>query len=93
MVQIAICHLLVGAVFGLRFRVLVLLPLTLASTVMTAVIGLMMDQSALAVGTHIAVLALALQGGYLFGSLARFTIAAARASRRVPATSSVETAH
>ena len=93
MFQIAIGLLLVGAVFGLRFRVLVLLPLTLASSVMTAVIGLVMDQSALAIGTHIAIYALAMQAGYLFGSLARFTIAAARAGRRVPAASSVETAY
>jgi hypothetical protein len=84
MVQIAICHLLVGAVFGLRFRVLVLLPVTVASSLITTAIGLAMGHSLFTIVSHVAICSIALNAGYLFGSLSRFTVAATRTGRILP---------
>ena len=81
MMQLAIINLLVGAVFGLRFRVLVLLPLTFASGVVALVVALVARESLFESLTTFASCALALQGGYLFGSVMRFTLAAARSTR------------
>lgn len=83
MAQVAIISFLFGAVFGLRFKVMVLLPLTLATGALTLVaapilsLTLVQSLSGFAIGT------LALHGGYLFGSFARFAVAAARATRVV----------
>ncbi len=84
MVQLAISSLLFGAVFGLRFRVLVLLPLSFASGLVAVVFGLLTRQTPGECLATIAACTLALQGGYVFGSMARFTLAAAR-SPRLPA--------
>jgi len=84
MTELAICNLLFGAVFGLRFKVLVLLPLTLASALITILSALIAHQSFLVGLESVAVCALALHGGYLFGSAVRFTIAAARSPRSLP---------
>lgn len=81
MAGLAIFSFLVGAVLGQRFKVLVLLPLTLAMGVASIAIGLIADLSFLDTAKGLALCALALQGGYLFGSIARFVLAAARASR------------
>jgi hypothetical protein len=81
MFGLAIFSFLTSAVFGLRFKVMVLLPLTLALGLVTlpvaliAQLGLLEGLKAFALGT------LSLQGGYVFGSIARFAIAAARAQR------------
>jgi hypothetical protein len=83
MAQVAIISFLFGAVFGLRFKVMVLLPLTLATGAFTLVaapilsLTLVQSLSGFAIGT------LALHGGYLFGSFTRFAVAAARATRVV----------
>jgi hypothetical protein len=84
MVQLAITNLLFGAVFGLRFRVLVLLPLTFASGLTAVIFALIVRQSLPECLETFVACALSLQGGYLFGSLTRFTLAAAR-SARIPA--------
>jgi hypothetical protein len=82
MIQLAIGGLLLGAAFGLRFKVVVLVPLTILGGVIVGFAALLMGQSALVV---VASFGLALQGGYLMGSLWRITMAAARAARSVPA--------
>jgi uncharacterized membrane protein AbrB (regulator of aidB expression) len=84
MVQFAITNLLFGAVFGLRFRVLVLLPLTIASGLTTVAFALFARQSLPECLEIFVACALALHAGYLFGSMTRFTLAAAR-SAHVPA--------
>jgi hypothetical protein len=83
MAQVAIFSFLVGAVFGLRFKVMVLLPLTLATGVIALLtcpilsLTLLEGLAGFAIGTF------ALHGGYLFGSFSRFAIAASRATRVV----------
>jgi hypothetical protein len=81
MAGLLIFSFLVGAVLGQRFRIMVLLPLTLAAALVATVIGFVAHLTFFDGLKGFALCALALQGGYLFGSLARFWLAAARASR------------
>jgi hypothetical protein len=81
MIELSIFSFLVGAVFGQRFRVFVLLPVMLAMGLAAILVGLMAHVAFLDSLKGFAFCALALQGGYLFGSLARFWLAAAHASR------------
>ncbi|WP_027524874.1 hypothetical protein [Bradyrhizobium sp. Ec3.3] len=81
MAELLIFSFLVGAVLGQRFRVMVLMPLTLAMALVTIVIGFVAHLAFFDGLKGFACCALALQGGYLFGSFARFWLAAARASR------------
>jgi hypothetical protein len=68
-------------VLGQRFRVLVLLPLTVVMLLAAIPVGLMADVSLLEGLKNLVLAAIALQAGYLFGSAARFGLAAARAGR------------
>ncbi|MBB4260148.1 hypothetical protein [Bradyrhizobium sp. CIR3A] len=81
MTAFLIFSFLVGAVLGQRFRVLVLLPLTFVMVLAAIPVGLMLDLTLLESLKGVALAAIALQGGYLFGSAARFGLAAARAAR------------
>jgi hypothetical protein len=81
MAEFLIFSFLVGAVVGQRFRVLVILPLTLAMGLVAIPVGLIAQISFLEGLKDLALSAVALQGGYLFGSFARFWLAASRASR------------
>ena len=81
MVEFAILSFLFGAVFGLRFRVMVLLPLTIVLGLATLLVALIAQLGLLESLKGFALCALALQGGYVFGSVARFSVAAARAAR------------
>ena len=81
MSEFAIGCFLFGATFGMRYRVMVLLPLTLFLGVSCAFIAALSTLPATQVLLDFAVCALALQGGYVLGSIARFTTAAARAGR------------
>jgi hypothetical protein len=85
MIQLVIGGLLLGAVLGLRLKVIVLLPVTIMGAAITSLAALLMGQSGTVVISSVASFGLALQGGYLLGSWSRFTIAAARAARSVPA--------
>jgi hypothetical protein len=78
MAQLAICGLLFGAVFGLRFKVLILVPVTLVSAVVITAVTVAEQQSAAQALLAMLVAALTLQAGYVFGSISRFTMAAAR---------------
>lgn len=81
MTELLIFSFLVGAVLGQRFRVLVLLPITLVLVLAVLPVALMSHLGFLE-GLKGAVLAaIALQAGYLFGSAARFGLAAARTGR------------
>jgi Zn-dependent protease len=70
MAGLAIISFLVGAVYGLRFKVVVLLPLTLALSLLTLPFVLIAQLGLLEGLTSFAFAALALQGGYVFGSIA-----------------------
>ena len=81
MAQFAIAAFLVGAVFGMRFRVMVLLPATMVLGVVALLLATAAQLSWPGALALFAAAALALQGGYVFGSIGRFVIASARASR------------
>lgn len=81
MTAFLIFSFLVGAVLGQRFRVLVLLPVTFALLLTVLPVSLMTSLGALEGLKAAAFAAIALQAGYLFGSAARFSLAAARAAR------------
>jgi hypothetical protein len=86
MIEFGIFSFLVGAVLGQRFRVMVLLPVTFAMAVLSLLVGLLAQLTFLQGLGDLALCVLALQGGYLFGSMARFWLAAARAARSFPRT-------
>jgi hypothetical protein len=81
MVAYSLCVFLVGAVFGLRFKVMVLLPLTVAIGLATPLVGVLDHLTLVESFKGFAFCALALNAGYVFGSFARLTIAAARTTR------------
>ncbi|PDT87303.1 hypothetical protein CO669_25960 [Bradyrhizobium sp. Y36] len=81
MTALLIFSFLVGAVLGQRFRVLVLLPVTFALVLAVLPVSLMTSLGVLEGLKAAAFAAIALQAGYLFGSAARFSLAAARAAR------------
>ncbi|WP_407121652.1 hypothetical protein [Bradyrhizobium sp. STM 3561] len=84
MTAFLIFSFLMGAVLGQRFRVLVLLPLTFVMVLAAVPVGLLADLTALESLKSVVFAAISLQGGYLFGSGARFGLAAARAGRVLP---------
>ena len=84
MIQLAISSFLIGAVFGLRFKVMVVLPLTAIGGFATVVVSLLLGHTTAAVVLSLLAFAAALQAGYLFGSFARFTLAALRTGRDLP---------
>jgi len=86
MIEFGILSFLVGAVLGQRFRVMVLLPVTFVMVLLTIPVGLLAQLTFLQGLEGFALCVIALQGGYLFGSVARFWVAAARAARSVPRT-------
>jgi hypothetical protein len=81
MIAYQLCVFLVGAVFGLRFKVMVLLPLTIAIALATPFIGLLDHLTFFEGLKGFALCIVALNAGYVFGSFARPTIAAARSTR------------
>jgi hypothetical protein len=92
MIHLAVFCALVGAVFGLRFKVMVLVPLTAIGGVATVIGGLALGLPASTIAVSIIALAFALQGGYLLGSLTRMTMAALRAPRTATARTSISSA-
>jgi hypothetical protein len=81
MTEFLIFSFLVGAVLGQRFRVLVLLPLTFVMLLAAIPVGWMANLGFLDALKGVVLAAIALQAGYLFGSAARFALAAGRAAR------------
>lgn len=84
MIQLAISSFLVGAVFGLRFRVMVVMPLIVIGALAIGVVTLLTSHADSALLLIVA-FASALQAGYMFGSLTRFTMAAIRVPGEEPA--------
>jgi hypothetical protein len=81
MIHLAVFSVLIGAVFGLRFKVMVLLPLTVIGCLATAIVGFALRQPTATLAISLALFAASLQFGYIFGSLTRMTMAAVRAPR------------
>jgi hypothetical protein len=81
MIAYQLCVFLLGAVFGLRFKVMVLLPLTMAIGLATPLVGFLDHLTLLESLKAFGLCTLSLNAGYVFGSFARLTIAAARSTR------------
>ena len=93
MIQLAISSFLVGAVFGLRFKVIAVLPLTVVGGFATVAVSLLLGHEAAAVVLSLLAFAVALQAGYLFGSFTRFTLAALRTGRALPVRHPLKSGH
>jgi hypothetical protein len=78
MILIAISGALLGAVFGLRFRVLVLLPAILLGVLSVAVISATSGTPVSTMVINATAWTVAIQFGYLGGLFTRFIMVAAR---------------
>ena len=88
MVLLAIGSALIGAVFGLRFKVLVLVPAILVGLFGIVVAGAANGAGISTIVIDAIVLSCALQFGYLSGLFTRFVMVAAR-TRLVPPSNSL----
>jgi hypothetical protein len=81
MIMLALVGALAGAVLGLRYKVLILVPAIWLGVVLVVAVGIGHGDGAGSIALACAALATALQLGYLAGTFTRFTIAGARAAR------------
>ena len=72
---------LLGAILGMRFKVLVLIPVIAFALIAILVGGVTRGDSASAILIAIVLVSIGLQIGYLSGIATRYTIALARAGR------------
>lgn len=75
---------LLGALLGLRFKVLVLVPLTASLGIAAIVVGLVTHVGAVTIFWGYALCAILLQAGYLVGSVARSWVVVGRLPRGLP---------
>lgn len=78
---IIVSSFLVGAVLGLRFTVMAVVPANVAGALAVVMGAMLLDHSATSVVLAVLGFSAALQGGYMFGSFTRFTLAAMRVAR------------
>jgi hypothetical protein len=81
MIMLALIGAVVGAVLGLRFKVLILVPAIWLGLLLIIAAGIARGGAAGSIALTCAALATALQFGYLAGTFTRFTIAGSRATR------------
>ena len=81
MVMLLIFTMLIGAVLGMRFKVLVLVPATALVVLLIAAAGIAHGDGAGVILLAMVLAAVGLQMGYLGGTGTRFAMAAARAPR------------
>ena len=84
MTLLLIAGTLLGAVLGLRFKVLVLLPAIVVGAVSLAVVAPLHGTAIWATGVSMIAWAIALQFGYLLGLFTRFVVAVSRLPRLAP---------
>jgi hypothetical protein len=84
MTMLMISGTLLGAVLGLRFKVLVLLPAIIIGTVSLAAVAFLHGNAVSTTAFAMMAWALALQFGYLTGLFTRFVLAVSRSPRLVP---------
>jgi hypothetical protein len=89
MTILAMTAMLVGAVLGMRFKVLILAPAFLIGSVTILGTGLAQNNSLWSILLGMVLVMAALQMGYLAGTVIRFVIAGARVRKRLPATIAV----
>lgn len=82
MMLLTIFSTLVGAVFGLRFKVLIMLRAIACALPLIVGIGLARGDDAWSIVLAMVLAATALQLGYLFGAVTRFVMVWVRISRR-----------
>jgi hypothetical protein len=82
MINLVLFSLLVGAVLGIRLKVLVLVPAIGFFVIAIAGIGVARGDAFSTIASAIALTVVAIQLGYLGGSATRFVLVAARVSRR-----------
>jgi hypothetical protein len=83
MLNLILFSVLVGAVLGLRLKVLILVPTTIFFVIGIAGIGATRGDELRSIASAIVVVSISLQLGYLAGSTTRFVTAAVRVARRV----------
>jgi hypothetical protein len=82
MVALAILTFLCGAVLAFRFRVLVLYPIIAIGATFGLVLGMAAGSSLWTVALGIVTAAMALQVGYMFGTVGRMSLLAVHVSAR-----------
>ena len=87
MMIISVVSLLVGAVLGQRFKVLVLMPATAIVLVLAAATGVTQGQTAWSIVLMAAAAATSMQIGYLIGIGIRHVLGAVWSSRSSPLSS------
>jgi hypothetical protein len=84
MTSLYICSILVGVVLGMRFKVLILIPL-MGVACIAAMAALALGRNwHYSIGLALATVLACMQVGYLFGSAMRFILAAGRVHRPSP---------
>ena len=81
MLMLVLASMLVGAVLGLRFRILVLVPALLLMLALVVAGGLAHGDDVWSILLALMLGGISIQLGYLGGTAIRFTVAAARAPR------------
>ena len=81
MLTLSLASLLVGAVLGMRFRVLILLPAVFAALLAVLAVGITSSVSFPMVALAMVLAATCLQLGYLGGVAIRHAVALARSGR------------
>jgi hypothetical protein len=81
MIPFGIVLFLSGAVLAQRFKIFILVPSLLAVWIATVAVGLLIQHPVKLIAGEMAILAAALQLGFLFGVMIRYTMAACRRSR------------
>ena len=76
MVMIALSSSLIGAVLGIQYKVLVLLPVAIAGATLVAMVAVFKGSAIVAAMTAIGVWVICLQFGYLGGLLTRYCLQA-----------------
>ena len=88
---VVILALLLGAVLGMRFKVLVLLPAIACAVIIVATGGIASGVHGLAIVVMAVVASICLQLGYFGGVMTRYVMVAARAGRSAKISRQVET--
>jgi len=81
MSMLATIAILVGAVLGLRFRVLILVPAIGLAALAILVTGIAHSEGLSSIALSVAIASVALQGGYVGGITSRHAVVMARTSR------------
>jgi hypothetical protein len=89
MTMLATTAILIGAVLGLRYKVLILVPATIFGSAATLGIGMAQMNSVWLVPLAMVLAITALQVGYLAGAVINFVIAGARARKGLHGTTAV----